>query len=78
MSWVVRPEPDEAEWRSALLRVVERTLAEDDAGSPAHASHWWRSGLEDLGDGTAPDRPWRQAGVGALTTSRRQAPPTRS
>jgi hypothetical protein len=63
MSWVVRPEPHEAEERSALLRVVERALAEEEAGPPAHASRWWRSGLDDLGGGPARREPWRQPGV---------------
>ena len=60
MSWVVRPEPQEAEERSALLQVVERAIAEDEAGPPAYASRWWRSGLDDLGGDPAPREQWRR------------------
>ena len=63
MSWVVRPEPQEAEERSALLQVVERALAEDEAGPPAHASRWWRSGLDDLGGDPTTREQWRRRGA---------------
>lgn len=57
MSWEVRPEPAESEERAALLAAAEQALADGEE------SAWWRSGLEELGGGPAPQQPWRQAGV---------------
>ena len=57
MSWEIRPEPAETDERAALLAAAEQALAGDEE------SAWWRSGLEDLGGGPAPQQPWRQTGV---------------
>jgi hypothetical protein len=52
VSWEVRPQPGNAQARAALLAAAERSLVEE------QASDWWRSGLDDLGDGPAPKEPW--------------------
>jgi hypothetical protein len=56
VSWEVRPEPEDAHERAALLAAAERAFGEEPA------SDWWRSGLDDLGAGAAPNEPWGQAG----------------
>ncbi len=40
------PEPTDAEERAALVAAVDRALASDEE------SAWWRSGLEDLAEGS--------------------------
>jgi hypothetical protein len=45
VSWEVDPEPTDAE-RAALVAAAERALA------PDGESAWWRSGLDDLSDGS--------------------------
>lgn len=57
MDWLVTPEPSDDNERRALVQAAEE--AED--GDPPSA--WWRSGLEELGGGPAPQQTWRQAGV---------------
>jgi hypothetical protein len=57
VSWEVRPEPGDAQERAALLAAAERSFVEE------QASDWWRSSLDDLGDGPAAKEPWAQAGV---------------
>jgi hypothetical protein len=58
VSWEVRPQVEEDAER-ALLAAVSRALDEED---PAD-SDWWRSGLEDLGGGPAPQQSWRDPGI---------------
>jgi hypothetical protein len=58
MRWVVRPQVEE-EVERALLAAVSRALDEEELAESA----WWRSGLEDLGGGPAPQQSWRDAGV---------------
>jgi hypothetical protein len=57
VSWEVRPEPQDAQELAALLSAAERAFVEE------QASDWWRSGLDDLGGGPAPNDPWGQASV---------------
>jgi hypothetical protein len=57
MDWLVTPEPSDDNERRALVQAAEE--AED--GDPPSA--WWRSGLEELGGGPAPQQTWRQSGV---------------
>ena len=57
MSWEVWPEPVDVDERAALLQAAEQALT--DEGESA----WWRSGLEDLGGGPAPEEAWSGAGV---------------
>jgi hypothetical protein len=57
VSWEVRPEPEDAHERAALLAAAERSFVEEPA------SAWWRSGLDDEGAGPAPKDPWGHAGV---------------
>jgi hypothetical protein len=56
VSWEVRPDPEDAGERATLVAAVERALAEE------AESAWWRSGLDDLGGGPAPEEPWAQPG----------------
>jgi hypothetical protein len=58
VSWEVEPALGEEEVQTALLAAVELALGEEEAGSV-----WWRSGLEDLGGGPAPQQAWRDPGV---------------
>jgi hypothetical protein len=63
MTWSVHPEPtDEAE-REALLQALKRALADEAGGASAYATHWWRSGLEDLGGSPAAEQPWGEPRV---------------
>lgn len=57
MSWDVQPEPADAAERDALLSAAEAALTRK------HESAWWRSGLDDLGDGAAPEQAWHSAGI---------------
>jgi hypothetical protein len=54
MSWDVHPDPADAEERAALVAAVEKALA------PVDESAWWRSGLEDLADGTSAEQAGRE------------------
>jgi hypothetical protein len=54
MTWDVHPEPADAEERAALVAAAEQALAPDEE------SAWWRSGLEDLNDGTTAERAGRE------------------
>jgi hypothetical protein len=56
--WEVRPEPLDPDERAVLLRSAEDALAGGD-----DESAWWRSGLDDLGGGPAPEQTWRGPGV---------------
>jgi hypothetical protein len=58
VSWEVQPALGKEELHTALLAAVEQALGEEEVGSV-----WWRSGLEDLGGGPAPQEAWRDAGV---------------
>jgi hypothetical protein len=63
MTWSVQPEPtDEAE-REALLQALKRALADEAGGASVYGTHWWRSGLEDLGGGPAAEQPWGEPRV---------------
>jgi hypothetical protein len=57
VNWAVRPEPTDAEEREALLTAAEAALSGEDE------SAWWRSGLEALGGGPAPEEAWSGTGV---------------
>ena len=57
MTWEVRPDPLDPEERAVLLSSAEEALADRDD------SAWWRSGLDDLGGGPAPEQAWGGAGV---------------
>lgn len=57
MTWEVSPEPLDAQERAALLAAAEELLAAEGE------SEWWRSGLDDLGDGPATQETWGGAGV---------------
>jgi hypothetical protein len=57
MIWEVRPEPPDPKERAVLLRLAEDALGRGDE------SAWWRSGLDDLGGGPAPEQAWGGAGV---------------
>ena len=46
VNWEVDPEPADAEERAALVAAADRALVSDED------SAWWRSGLEDLSDGS--------------------------
>jgi hypothetical protein len=54
----VQPALGEEVVQAALLAAVEQALGEEEQGSV-----WWRSGLEELGGGPAPQQAWRDAGV---------------
>jgi hypothetical protein len=54
MSWDVHPDPADAEERAALVAAAEEAL------TSADESAWWRSGLEDLSDGTSAERAGRE------------------
>jgi hypothetical protein len=56
--WEVQPALGEEELQAALLAAVEQALGEAEVDSV-----WWRSGLEDLGGGPAPQEAWRDPGV---------------
>jgi hypothetical protein len=58
MEWQVAPEPRDADERQALEQAAADALAEPEA-----ESHWWRSGFDDLGGGTAAEQLWRDPGV---------------
>jgi hypothetical protein len=57
VEWTIQPplEPEEVE--AALLAAVEQAFAAEGE------SLWWRSGLEDLDGGPAPQQAWRDPGV---------------
>ena len=58
MEWEIQPPLQERERvEAALLAAVEQALAEE------RESLWWRSGLEDLDGGLAPQQAWRDPGV---------------
>jgi hypothetical protein len=57
MIWEVRPEPPDPNERGVLLSLAEDAVAGGDE------SAWWRSGLDDLGGGPAPEQAWGRAGV---------------
>ncbi len=57
MSWKVHPEPADPEELAALVAAAEQALA------PPEESAWWRSGLEDLDDGTPADQARHDPGV---------------
>ena len=48
MTWSVHPEPRDETERRALLAALDQALAEEQNGAQAHASPWWRAGLDDL------------------------------
>jgi hypothetical protein len=54
----MQPALGEEELQAALLAAVEQALGAEEAGSV-----WWRSGLDDLGGGPAPQQAWRDPGV---------------
>jgi hypothetical protein len=58
VSWEVQPPLGEGDVQAALLEAAEQALREEELGSV-----WWRSGLEDLGGGPAPEQAWRDAGI---------------
>lgn len=55
MTWSVQPEPTDESERRLLIRALEQALAEDGQGA-GYATAWWRSGLDDLGGGAAPEQ----------------------
>lgn len=58
MEWEIQPPLEEDEGvETALLAAVEQALAEE------RESLWWRSGLEDLDGGPAPQQAWRDPGI---------------
>jgi hypothetical protein len=58
VEWEIQPRLEEREGvEAALLAAVERALAEE------RESVWWRSGLEDLDGGPAPQETWRDPGI---------------
>ena len=57
MIWEVRPEPPDPKERAVLLSLAAAALGGGDE------SAWWRSGLDDLGGGPAPEQAWGSAGV---------------
>lgn len=57
MEWEIRPPLDEERVEAALLAAVEQALAEE------RESLWWRSGVEDLDGGPAPQQAWRDPDV---------------
>ena len=58
MRWEVQPQVEEDAER-ALLAAVSRALGEEEPADSA----WWRSGLDELGGGPAPQQSWRDPGV---------------
>jgi hypothetical protein len=57
VEWTIQPplEPEEVE--AALLAAVEQEFA------GGRQSLWWRSGLEGLDGGPAPQQAWRDPGI---------------
>lgn len=63
MSWEARPEPREDVERAALLRALERALAERRGPAHGYATEWWRSGLADLGRSPAAEQLRGEPGI---------------
>jgi hypothetical protein len=58
VGWEIQPRLEEEKGvEAALLAAVEQALAEESE------SVWWRSGLEDLDGGPAPEQAWRDPGI---------------
>lgn len=57
MEWEIQPPLEAEEVEAALLAAVEQAFAGE------RESLWWRSGLEDLDGGPAPEQAWRDSGV---------------
>ena len=58
VEWEIQPPLDENERvEAALLAAVEHALPAE------RESLWWRSGIEDLDGGPAPQQAWRDPGI---------------
>jgi hypothetical protein len=58
VEWEIQPPLEEEHGvQAALLAAVEQALADE------RESLWWRSGLEDLDGGPAPQQAWRDPGI---------------
>lgn len=57
VEWEIQPPLEEERVEAALLAAVGQALAEE------RESLWWRSGVEDLDGGPAPQQAWRDPGI---------------